>query len=215
MFSAAVFRDSKAFGKVKAAVARIPRKVNADEDLTDAETLEKFGILEAGADFRIAGPVSLRTDRGVLDVSVVREGLALPSSAVKDARVETVRTEILLPVENLAVFRECARRGVAEKCVLVYSGGFYSRRRMAMLGRVAAAMGKDAKLCHWGDMDLGGVMIFRHIKENCLPGVKPWLMSAEVLWRDTPTGVNPSAGSTPTRWRGWLAIPPSKNSTAR
>lgn len=186
MFSIAVFGNSKSFlGNVKAGVARILRAHAAiDSDSTDSEVLEVYGILETGSDFHIAGDIIFRLPDGKLDISAVTEGIGLHPPTVKVAEIAEVHAEVMLSVENLAIFRECTRRRLYPNVLLVYSGGFYSRRKIELLKRIRAAMHQafsQPRFFHWGDIDLGGLRIFRHLKSNAIPELRPFMMSPEVL----------------------------------
>lgn len=187
MFSLRYLGNSKAFGgKVKAATARVLRLSShggVEQEETDAETLEKFGVLETGSDFHIAGPIKLLLANGMLDVNVAKGGLAISIADVKDARATTIHADTLLSVENLAVFREILRRGLPERVILLYSGGFYSQRKLRLIGNIRDAMvnsGTNARFFHWGDIDLGGIRIFLHLK-NTIPELRPYNMDSKTM----------------------------------
>jgi hypothetical protein len=188
MFSLQCYGNSKLFsGSIKAGVARILRQSTRfppEEDESDAETFERFGILEGGSDFRLAGPIWVGLGDGVLDFSPARGGLALSPDDVKEAVVANIAADNLLSVENLAVFREILRRGLQEKTILVYSGGFYSQRKLGFLRRIREAMlakNPQARFFHWGDIDLGGLRILLHLKNAAIPELRPFRMSPEIL----------------------------------
>lgn len=188
MFSLMCYGNSKAFsGNVKASLARVLRLSSAylpDEEENDAETLEKFGILEGGSDFRIAGPLSVRLGGGILDISPAKGGVALAPDDVKGAEVAWTGATAMVSVENLAVFREVLRRGLPEKTILVYSGGFYSQRKLGLLRRIRDAMfasNRKSRFFHWGDIDLGGLRIFLHLRKNAIPELQSMHMSPETL----------------------------------
>jgi len=188
MFSLSIFGNSKAFlGNIKVTVAKILKFSNGmDSDITDGEALETYGILESGSDFHIAGDIIFRFPDGCLDISAVGDGIGLHPPSVKIAEVERVNTDFMLSVENLAIFRECTRRKLYSNALIVYSGGFYSRRKIELIKRIYKALqsiSPQIQFFHWGDIDLGGFRIFRHLKVSAIPVLKPFMMTPDILDR--------------------------------
>lgn len=186
MFSINIFRNSKVFlGSVKAGVARILRaQSNMDSETTDAEILEEYGILETGSEFHIAGNIIFMLPEGQLDISAVSHGISLHSPTVKIAEIAKTNASIMLSVENMAIFRECTRKRLQSNLILIYSGGFYSRRKLELIKRIRTSIQQNspqARFYHWGDIDLGGFRIYRHLKNKAIPELQPFMMSPELI----------------------------------
>lgn len=95
------------------------------------------------------------------------------------------RPDYILTIENFTSFvrhvREVARPG---RALVVYAGGFPSRPTLATITRLAA----EARVptFHWGDMDPGGIRIFRHLETHLASvgvSLRPHLMTVELLRR--------------------------------
>jgi len=95
------------------------------------------------------------------------------------------RPDYILTIENFTSFvrhvREVARPG---RALVVYAGGFPSRPTLGTITRLAA----EARVptFHWGDMDPGGVRIFRHLETHLASvgvSLRPHLMTVELLRR--------------------------------
>ncbi|MDN2582108.1 Wadjet anti-phage system protein JetD domain-containing protein [Aquibium sp. ELW1220] len=95
------------------------------------------------------------------------------------------RPDYILTIENFTSFvrhvREAARPG---RALVVYAGGFPSRPTLATITRLAA----EARVptFHWGDMDPGGIRIFRHLETHLASvgvSLRPHLMTVELLRR--------------------------------
>ncbi len=93
------------------------------------------------------------------------------------------RPPYVLTVENYVSFVRHAREvGARDGGLTIYSGGFPSRPALDAIVRLSAAA--QTPVFHWGDMDAGGVRIFRHIEQALAPvgrALRPHLMSAALL----------------------------------
>lgn len=180
-FSRAIVGDSKALERHLSAVARVldglgGGKADA-ESWSAADRLAAVGVTRLPQPFLVHGPLQL-------------DGKPLPATSYVGlppedaARLLTIaRPRYVLTIENYASFvrhiREVDPEGAA---IVIYSGGFPSRAGLGAILSIASAAG--APMCHWGDMDPGGVRIFRHI-EAALGAVgielRPHLMTPELL----------------------------------
>ncbi len=69
----------------------------------------------------------------------------------------------MLTVENFTSFvRHCREVNADQRALILYSGGFPSRS--ALRGIVHLAVAAQAPTFHWGDIDAGGLRIFRHLE---------------------------------------------------
>lgn len=87
----------------------------------------------------------------------------------------------MLTVENLVAFEEEVRSGSPEDTVAVWTGGSPSGLERACMTRLIA--GGIQRVDHWGDLDVGGLRIFRHLTEILPCLVSPWRMEPDLLSR--------------------------------
>jgi DNA-binding transcriptional ArsR family regulator len=141
-------------------------------------------LAEAGI-VRMPQPVLIRGSL-TLDGQTLPElpfvGLPTECAGIVDLRQ---RPGYVLMIENYASFvrhvREVSR---TDDGLVIYSGGFPSHPTLRAIARLAAQA--EAPTFHWGDMDAGGVRIFRHIERHLAPlGVtlRPHMMDADLLRR--------------------------------
>jgi len=95
------------------------------------------------------------------------------------------KPDYVLTIENFTSFVRYIRE-VAwfERALVIYSGGFPSRPTLATITRLAAQV--QAPTFHWGDMDAGGVRIFRHLERHLADvdiALRPHMMDTELLRR--------------------------------
>jgi hypothetical protein len=82
-------------------------------------------------------------------------------------------------IENLVAFEEEARGGVPADTLLVFTSGFPGSLERAFLERVIA--GGVERVEHWGDLDVGGLRIYRHLAAILPVPVEPWRMDVATL----------------------------------
>jgi hypothetical protein len=99
-------------------------------------------------------------------------------AAMEDFRCTATR---VLSVENLTAFEEEVRAGLPADTVAVFTGGFPHGQTRAFLERLCAAGARTVD--HWGDLDLGGLRILKHLGEILPVPVRPFRMEAELLDR--------------------------------
>ncbi|MFO0750333.1 MAG: DUF2220 family protein [Myxococcota bacterium] len=105
-------------------------------------------------------------------LALTQETLAAMTDLELDARE-------LLTVENLVAFEEEVRRGLEPGVVAVFVGGFPAGIVRDLLMRLCAA--GIARVRHWGDLDLGGLRILRHLADILPVPVAPYRMQPELL----------------------------------
>jgi hypothetical protein len=85
----------------------------------------------------------------------------------------------LLTIENYASFNRQVRE-IDDGSLVVYTGGFPSAGVIDLLSNVLRVIPADVPFLHWGDIDAGGLRIFRYLEENLPRGPRPHLMTKEL-----------------------------------
>jgi len=98
----------------------------------------------------------------------------------------------VLTIENYASFNRQVRE-IEDGSLVVYTGGFPAAGVIELLSKVLTAVPVDVPFLHWGDVDAGGIRIFRYLEENLPRGPKPHLMTRELAERfGQPADADPS-----------------------
>lgn len=175
-FSRAAVGDSKALDRLKGPTLRLLRRLSPNAppaELDEAEALASLGIVRLPQPFLASGPLALD---GVPWPPATY--LGLPPEAVERLTL-TRSVDYVLTIENFTSFVRHAREVNADRGGLVlYSGGFPSRG--ALRGIVRLATLAAAPTFHWGDIDPGGLRIFRYLEtalRECGVVLRPHLMS--------------------------------------
>lgn len=194
-FSRSTTDDSKALDRLKGsaiAMLRLAYPENVPAELDDDAALNWLGVVRFPQPFLVSGPIAVS---GAYVGSLTYVGV--PAHEAKSVTLSRPVRYVLL-IENFTSFVRHARELNAEKAALViYSGGFPSRGALRAIVDLCEMAG--APTFHWGDLDAGGGMIFRHI-EVALAAVAvnllPHLMEPDRLAMGLPsaTGKRPVAG---------------------
>jgi hypothetical protein len=88
----------------------------------------------------------------------------------------TSQPTALLTIENYATFNRYVRE-INDGALIVYTGGFASVGVVDFLKSLLAMLDSAVPFFHWGDIDPGGLRIFRFLEENLPRPPRPHLMT--------------------------------------
>lgn len=203
VFSCMVFGESKRFRsggyreKLLTVLKKdLPECPFYEEGMTDDELLTACGILGYAQTLEWKGPLRYRIavresgsgENGEIcqgesvdvDTSGLCFGCVLNAQTLDHAAPVgcpgSVRT--VMTVENKANYENMPYR---EDTLYIYCHGFFSPKELRFLSGLRALLPEETRYLHWGDMDYGGIRIFRFIEKNLFPGLAPWRMGAEAF----------------------------------
>jgi hypothetical protein len=127
------------------------------------------------------GAFRFRVNGHWIDGRWSRPWLALTPETLQGMEELEVGARRVLTIENLVAFEEESRQGVPADTVLVYTGGFPGALERAWLERLIE--GGVEQVEHWGDLDLGGLRILRHLGSIVSCPVRPYRMEPTLLDR--------------------------------
>ena len=133
-----------------------------------------------------AGKIRYRFNGLSMDARASSPWLAVTEPVIEGLSHLEVGAVEVITVENLTPFEALALRGNAHNdAVLVYTAGFLGRAERAWCRRLAR---HDAvrRFRHWGDLDAGGLYIYRDLERllaQAAPDkeLSPWRMEPELL----------------------------------
>ena len=105
--------------------------------------------------------------------------LAMTADTIEAMENLRVHSRTVVTVENLVAFEEYVRREISDNQIALFTGGFPSRLVHRLLCRLCDA-GVE-KILHWGDLDLGGLRIFRHLRDTLPARVEAFRMEPKLL----------------------------------
>jgi len=188
VFSLQCFNDSKYFEKkVKNRLAGIVKKYCLKQDLPDEisndDILAQVGIVQSPEQVDFKGGIVGQLGRKEIDFSSFIYGVSLNADTVRNLTITRMgRVRKILFIENKANYIHMLNKNNDDTLMLVFHGGFYSPVKgvfFKKLYELASPCGIE--FFHWGDIDLGGFLIFQRLKSNIIPSLKPYLMDREAF----------------------------------
>ncbi|TYO61478.1 hypothetical protein FXV83_37995 [Bradyrhizobium hipponense] len=149
---------------------------------------------------RYSHPVHLRGPVAVQGASSrLIDGRAKPFASIHPEMLSQLsvleRPTAVLTIENYASFNRQVRE-IDDGSLVVYTGGFPAAGIIELLAKVLTAVPADVPFLHWGDVDAGGVRIFRYLEENLPRGPRPHLMTKDLAKQaGQPAVADPSLAS--------------------
>jgi len=180
-FSRSVGRDSKALDRLAASVVAIYSRLYPSHVVTEGldsdEFLATLGVSRMPQPFLLSGPVAIQ---GVTLPHVVYSGFP-PDQVAAITLAHPV--DYVLTIENYTSFIRHAREcNDDRKGLILYTAGFPARSHLRQILRLCREA--DTLTYHWGDLDAGGLRIFKHIEQALRTEavrLRPHLMNAAIL----------------------------------
>lgn len=146
-----------------------------EEGMSDEELLTAHGILTYAQTLEFKGAVSYRIDDGpAISTAAQIYGTMFNKQTLENAvPISIVGIRQIMTIENKANYEKMQFR---PDTLYIFCHGFFSPPRESSFPRVVALAGTDTEYFHWGDMDYGGIRIFKFLQKNLFPKLKPWKM---------------------------------------
>lgn len=179
-FSDNVFHNSKTFeniyqNRVITVLKNAPQIV---EGMEDYEVLAEFKILTYSQTLAFKGNLTYTIDDTItVNTSNMPYGTILNAQTLvhgKPILAEGVKR--VITIENQANYEDMK---YDNHTLYIYVHGFPSPKERNFLRHIADIVEEGTKFYHWSDMDLGGIRIYRFLKQNLFPDLQPMKMDAE------------------------------------
>jgi hypothetical protein len=173
-FSFKVTGDTKAFDRHSARIATIMAAQLGDPNLAANLVWTRIGLERFGHPVHLRGPIVAEDSRGVLV-----DGRTGPFASVHPELLPLLRLSgspsYILTIENYASFNRHVRE-IEDGGLIVYTGGFASVGVIEILKWLLNDLDRAIPFFHWGDVDPGGLRIFRYLEETLPRPPRPHLM---------------------------------------
>ena len=134
-----------------------------EEGMSDEELLTAHGILTYAQTLEFKGAVSYRIDDGpAISTAAQIYGTMFNKQTLENAvPISIVGIRQIMTIENKANYEKMQFR---PDTLYIFCHGFFSPPERKFLSRVVELAGTDTEYFHWGDMDYGGIRIFKFIR---------------------------------------------------
>ncbi len=151
-------------------------EVYQTEGLSQKEQLLFLGITPRGELFELSGQVTITTESGILDLGAMGFwGLALSGFSCDSIEsMDFSKVKEVLFIENKTNYEHILQSQPGDRLIL-YHGGFFSPSKGRFFQTIGEHLPEEIKVYFWGDIDLGGFMMFQRL-QNLIPRLKPYQM---------------------------------------
>lgn len=166
-----------------------------EEDvLSQNEVLKQIGILTYPEIYEMHGCISLVLAEAVVDTGAFSGGFCLQSENVDSLlNLHLGGTKTVLFVENRTNYRRLVLNGGMEDTLVIFHGGFYSQTKRRFFRMIADNLSTSTEVKFWGDIDLGGFLMFTRLKRDLFPELVPYRMDREEYETYKAFGIERSA----------------------
>ena len=138
--------------------------------------LSFFYVTPAEQEIFIKGNWIIELEQYAMDISKLQGGIAIASSDVRRIKSISVNAESVMTIENKTSFQRL-RNG---KFAMMYLGGFANRDQIEFLKKVISD-NPNIKYYHFGDIDIGGFLIHKHLCRETSKSFEMYCMGIEQL----------------------------------
>lgn len=184
-FSIEHFHDSKVFESMSGKIARAMHMFGKDYKEKELdEILAEYGIYHTPNYVYFKGNVSLGIGNNAYQIGELHQGIGISGEDIERIVFQDV-TQIhkVITIENLTTFF----RWEEPESLMIYLGGYHNRVRRALLGKIYQAL-PDAGYYHFGDIDVGGFLIYEDLCRKTGIPFKRYRMDLEHLMQNEKYG---------------------------
>ncbi|WP_334396737.1 Wadjet anti-phage system protein JetD domain-containing protein [Bradyrhizobium sp. AZCC 2289] len=190
-FSFRATNDTKAFDRHASRLAAVVGLQIGQPGAAGDVVWTHIGLERFSHPVHLKGPVVVEGPTGLLV-----DGAAKPFASIHPEMLPSLRISrppaYVLTVENYASFNRQVRE-IESDGLIVYLGGFPAAGVIALLDRVLRGIPSAVPFLHWGDIDSGGLRIFRLLEEVLPRRPTPHLMTQQLAESaGQPTEPDPS-----------------------
>lgn len=156
----------------------VANKEAGDKRLTRNVVLEQIGILTYPEIIEFSGNIELCFSEGNCIINTFKKGFCLQSENISNIQsVKMSEIKRILFIENRTNYLSIIRQSIDRDMLIVWHGGFYSPTKRKFFKMLNCGMSDSTGVLFWGDIDLGGFLMYMRLKNDIFPNLTPWKMS--------------------------------------
>ncbi len=167
-------------------------EIHKETPLSATESLFLLGLSPREELYSLSGNLMVQFTTGTVDVGATGVGgLALPAFSCENLeKIQVYQGKQLIFIENKTNY-DVFRLSKTPEQAVIYHGGFYSQRKGQFFRKVAEFLPENLEVYFWGDIDLGGFLMFDRLRE-IFPQLRPYAMGAEEVVKYAEFGLERS-----------------------
>lgn len=175
-FSVRLYSDSKRFKTVESRIVSIIYEYG--EFPNKEGILGELNLLKNPTYVHMKGAGSITFGEQSLNLEVLPADIALSSENLFQISSVDISGTVVMTIENLTTFHRFNEKNV----FAIYLGGFHNNAKRTLLKKIHSQNPEIAYL-HFGDIDIGGIYIYEHLKKKTMIPFIPYMMNREVLFK--------------------------------
>ena len=177
-FSIEHFQDSKYFEQIKNQVAKIFRRFHSEyASMETAEILAEYGIYHTPNYVYLKGDIMIVIDGEPIKLRTLNQGLGISGEDLwKVTFSDLSRIKQVITIENLTTFF----RWQEPESLIIYLGGYHNGIRRTLLKKIYQELPRISYY-HFGDIDAGGFLILKDLRNKTGIPFKMYRMDIETL----------------------------------
>lgn len=180
-FSVRTLGDSKMFAALKSKVIAIAKKfdnalVFKGESNSEDEILLNYNIVKNSTYALVKGNLNFQLKDQVIELSKLGYEFSLSDSMIKEMRLLPSKFSKLITVENLTSFHKIQQ----DDAVIIFLSGFHNHTKQLLIKKIYEHFA-ILECLHFGDIDVGGFMIFNNLVQATNIPFKPYKMGVDEL----------------------------------
>ncbi|ETT74132.1 hypothetical protein C173_10041 [Paenibacillus sp. FSL R7-277] len=185
MLSMRVFGNSKYFERYveRRLLSIIKQGMGEASELGEGE-LDLIGIVPHPKPVLLGGCGQFTLNGKPLSLELFPDGMALYPETLKVFQWVELNAERIVMIENLSTYHQWFRVRQPVSELVIYTGGFPHRILQSFLRRLWDELqitNASFSVFHWGDIDLGGLQIYRFLQRDCPFDIRPLFMDEGTL----------------------------------
>lgn len=177
-----LFQDSKRIERVATWLEILTSGQLASTGLSRDDVFSALGLHREPVPWTMAADDAW-VQAGPVSTQVFRPYHSLPMAPITSFTFARMPS-FVLTVENKQIFHEMAMQAVGTSVCLVLTSGMPSPAWHRIYALLLAAVPAHVPVCHFGDLDIGGLRIAYGIAQTAKPQdrqLQPWMMDPEAL----------------------------------
>lgn len=193
VFSKKVFNNSKKFEKQyeKDIISRAKQwgEEGFFQETHDKDILRLLNLDDYSTNLSVKGTLRIKLNGKEIDYGTFIFGCDITTKTLEEMEILNEQNiEKVITVENKANF---VSMPMEEKTLFIFTHGYMSPIECRVLRNLESVLGENTRYYHTGDLDLGGIQIFRFIKKNVFPKLEPLNMNATIYKQYVQYGEKP------------------------
>lgn len=162
-FSIEHFHDSKVFESMSGKIAKAMRMFGEEyKEKELEEILAEYGIYHTPNYVYFKGNVSLAIGNHEYRIGELHQGIGISGEDIERICFQdAAQIRKVITIENLTTFF----RWEEMESLMVYLGGYHNSVRRALLQKIYCTF-PDAEYFHFGDIDVGGFLIYEDLRQK-------------------------------------------------